>query len=126
MTNETNAGAVDAGDDEAGRLARAEAELKAGEAEIKDGERKVERAEHEIEEVERHRREIDVKVDGKIKRVPAGTYVVSAFKELVGVAADRDLDVLKDGVLHPLADNEKITPHEGEVFVSHVRGGGSS
>lgn len=110
------------------RLKKAEADLKKGEAELKQAERDIDHAEAEIEEIEKHHkdREIEVKVDGKIKRVAAGVYVVSAFKALVGVAADRELDVIKDGTLHPLDDNAKIEIHECEVFVSHVRSGGSS
>jgi hypothetical protein len=76
--------------------------------------------------VERTRREIEVKVDGQVKRVPPGTYIVSVFKELVGVAADRELDVVDHDVFKPLDDNAEIKIHEGEVFVSHVRTGGSA
>jgi hypothetical protein len=61
-----------------------------------------------------------------VKHVLAGTYLVSAFKELVGVAAVRELDVVEHDTLKPLDDNAEITVHECEVFVSHVRTGGSS
>jgi hypothetical protein len=57
----------------------------------------LERAKEELEE--RHH-EIEVTVDGKVKREPRGTYLMATFKTLVGVAADRELDILKDGVLH--------------------------
>jgi hypothetical protein len=73
-----------------------------------------------------HEREVEVTVDRKTKRVKAGEYVVAEFKRIVGVAAERELDILKDGVLVPLKNDEKIRIHGHEVFVSHVPSGGSS
>jgi multidrug resistance efflux pump len=109
-------------------LAHAEADLAKATVELEHATEDVEQAEAEVKKAEanRHQCEIDVKVDGQIKRVKAGVYVVSAFKKLVGVAADRELDVIKDGVLQPLDDNAEIKVHECEIFVSHVRTGGSS
>lgn len=81
----------------------------------------------ELEEVEHRKpRLVEVTVDRQSKEVKAGIYIVSVFKTLVGVAADRELDVLKDGVLEPLDDNAEITIHGCETFVSHARTGGSS
>lgn len=112
-------------------LKRAEAELQhavsdleKAEAEVREAEADVHKAEQEVEEAER--REIEVIVDNKPKFVKRGTYRVSTFKQLVGVAADRELDVVHDGIFTPLDDNKEITIHECEVFVSHVRTGGSS
>lgn len=114
-------------------LKRAEAELQhavsdleKAEAEVREAEADVHKAEQEVEEAERRDREIEVIVDNKPKFVKRGTYLVSTFKQLVGVAADRELDVVHDGVFKPLDDNKEITIHECEVFVSHVRTGGSS
>jgi hypothetical protein len=73
-----------------------------------------------------HEHEVEVKVDGRVEHVAAGVYVVSAFKELVRVAADRELDIFEHGAFQPLNDNAKITIHGHEVFVSHVRTGGSA
>lgn len=138
MTPQENAGGGDCHDS---NLAEAEKELKEAETRLEqaihDDEhayRDIEKAECEIakagadiEKAEHdHHREIEVKVDGVMKKVRAGTYVVSAFKAAVGVAADRELDVVKHGELVPLDDNAEIKPHECEVFVSHVRTGGSS
>jgi hypothetical protein len=113
-------------------LKRAEAEirqaagdLEKAEAEVRDAEGDLRKAEAEIEEAGHHR-EVEIKVDGQVKRVPCGTYLVSAFKQLVGVAADRELDIVHHNVFKPLDDNADITIHECEVFVSHVRTGGSS
>jgi hypothetical protein len=44
----------------------------------------------------------------------------------VGVAADRELDIVEHDSFKPLDDNAEITVHQHEVFVSHVRTGGSS
>jgi DNA repair exonuclease SbcCD ATPase subunit len=114
-------------------LKRAEAELQhavtdleKAEAEVGKAEADVHKAEQEVEEAERPDREIEVTVDNKPKFVKRGTYLVSTFKQLVGVAADRELDVVRDGVFTPLDDNKEITIHECEVFVSHARTGGSS
>jgi hypothetical protein len=107
---------------------QASAEVKEAGVELEHAEHDLERAEAELEEVEaadRHRN-VEVTVDRRPKCVEAGEYIVSAFKELVGVAADRELDILKGGALHPLEDNAKITIDGCEVFVSHARTGGSS
>jgi hypothetical protein len=67
-----------------------------------------------------------VTVDGHLHEVPRGEYVVSEFKKLVGVDAARELDEVVHGELKPLDDNARIEIKGGEVFVSHVRTGGSS
>ncbi len=105
----------------------AKAEVQHALAELEHAERDLEQAEAELVEAESHKhRLVEVTVDRVRKCVAAGVYVVSAFKAAVGVAADRELDILKDGTLQPLDDNAKITIHGCEVFVSHARTGGSS
>lgn len=69
---------------------------------------------------------VTVTVDGVEKQVPAGTYVVSAFKQLVGVEASRELDEVVHGEFKPLDDTETIEIEHHEKFVSHVRTGSSS
>lgn len=69
---------------------------------------------------------VTVTVDGNEKRVPRGTYIVSAFKQLVGVEASRALDEVIHGEFKPLDDNGKIDIERHEKFVSHVRTGSSS
>ncbi len=69
---------------------------------------------------------VTVTVDGIEKRVPRGTYIVSAFKQLVGVDASRELDEVVHGDFNPLDDNATITIEHHEKFVSHVRTGSSS
>jgi hypothetical protein len=69
---------------------------------------------------------VAVTVDGVEKRVPRGTYIVSAFKQLVGVDASRELDEVVNGEFVALNDNATIDIEHHEKFVSHVRTGASS
>jgi len=69
---------------------------------------------------------VSVTVDGVEKRVPRGTYIVSAFKQLVGVDGSRELDEVVRGEFVPLNDNATIEIEHHEKFVSHVRTGASS
>jgi hypothetical protein len=69
---------------------------------------------------------VTITVDGEAKEVPAGKYVVSQFKRLLGVPADYELDEVVHGEFRPLADEATIEVKEHDVFVSHVRRGGSS
>ena len=71
-------------------------------------------------------REVTVTVDGVMHEVHRGDYIVSVFKQLVGVDPARELDEIVHGELKPLDDNARVVIKGGEVFVSHVRTGGSS
>jgi hypothetical protein len=69
---------------------------------------------------------VEVTVDHKPRHVFPGSYVVSTFKEIVHVPASKVLEQVIAGELKLLADNETIEIKGGEVFISHVRTGGSS
>ncbi|PWT71110.1 MAG: hypothetical protein C5B46_08700 [Proteobacteria bacterium] len=69
---------------------------------------------------------VTVTVDGQAKEVARGNHLVSEFKASVGVPADYELDQVVDGEFKPLADDATLHIKGGEVFVSHVRRGGSS
>jgi len=69
---------------------------------------------------------VKVTVDTQPKEVHRGDYIVSVFKKNVGVSADRELDEVVGGEFKPLQDDAHIVIKGGEVFVSHVRTGGSS
>ena len=80
---------------------------------------------------ERHREHhhphtVTVTVDGIPHNLPAGEYVVSEFKGRVKVDAARELDQVIHGEFKPLDENARICISGCEVFVSHVRTGGSS
>lgn len=80
-----------------------------------------------VEPDEGHRPKlVTVTVDGVEKRVAEGTYIVAAFKQLVGVDSSRELDEVIHGEFKPLADNASIEIKQHEKFVSHVRTGSSS
>lgn len=67
-----------------------------------------------------------VLVDGHRKTVRKGKYVVSEFKEVVAVPAEYELDQVVCGEFQALADDAPLHINGEEVFVSHVRRGGSS
>jgi hypothetical protein len=69
---------------------------------------------------------VTVTVDSHKKKVPPGSYVVSAFKEAVHVDLAKELDQVVDGVLKPLDDTAMIVIAGGETFISHERTGGAS
>ena len=69
---------------------------------------------------------VTVSVDGQAKEVARGKYIVSEFKPIVGAPADYELDQVVDGEFKPLADDATVHIKGDEVFVSHVRRGGSS
>ncbi len=73
-----------------------------------------------------HTHLVTVTVDNQPREIPAGTYVVSEFKKLVGVDPSKELDEVVHGELKPLDDNQHIHIKAGEVFISHARQGGSS
>ena len=71
-------------------------------------------------------RVVTVTVDGQKHQVPAGKYLVSNFKSLVGVPSAKELDEVIGGKLTPLADDATINIEHAEVFISHERTGGAS
>ena len=87
-------------------------------------ERELIKEEHEQDHDHKHL--VRVKVDNEFHDVRPGDYRVSEFKEIVGVPAAKELEQIIDGVMTPLSDDAIICIKGGEVFVSHVRRGGSS
>lgn len=69
---------------------------------------------------------VAVTIDGTTKHIERGEYVVSELKKLLGVDASRALDEVVHGEFKPLDDSACIHIKGGEIFVSHVRDGGSS
>lgn len=86
------------------------------------------RIEDKNEKGEKEKKEIvTVIVDNTPYKIDVGTYLVSEFKTLVGVPADKELDRVEQGKLVPLDDSATIEiQSSGERFVSHVRRGGAS
>lgn len=73
-----------------------------------------------------HHKLVEISFDGVVKQIEKGTYAVSDLKATLGVAADLELDQVKDGEFKALPDDSDIKIKGGEVLVSHVRRGGSS
>lgn len=69
---------------------------------------------------------VPVTIDNRIVEIQAREWVVSQLKIALGVDPSRELEQVVDGKLVPLEDNAKVHIRGHEVFVSHVRGGGSS
>jgi hypothetical protein len=70
--------------------------------------------------------DVPVTIDNRTVEIQAREYSVAQLKIALGVDPSRELEQVVDGKLVPLDDNAKIHIRGGEVFVSHVRGGGSS
>lgn len=75
---------------------------------------------------EHDKKKVKIEVDNHPEHVEPGKYVVSAFKSLVRVPAENELDQVVNGNLTTLDDSSFVTIAGGEVFFSHVRRGGSS
>lgn len=69
---------------------------------------------------------VEVDVDHKPHHVFPGPYIVSTFKEIVHVPATKVLEQAVGGELKLLDDAATIEIKGSEVFISHVRTGGSS
>ncbi len=69
---------------------------------------------------------VEVTVDHEHDHVFPGPYIVSTFKEIVHVPPSKVLEQVVAGELKLLEDTETIVIRGGEVFLSHVRTGGSS
>ena len=69
---------------------------------------------------------VEVKIDGNPREIAADTYQVPVLKDLLGTPLDYELELVKGGKFHLLADGDTYKVHGHEEFVSHVRCGGSS
>lgn len=75
---------------------------------------------------EDHGKLVKVTIDGNPRNIRRGRYLVSELKDELGVPAEYELDLVVNGELKALTDNEHIVIEGGETFVSHVRRGGAS
>lgn len=69
---------------------------------------------------------VKVTIDGTVKSIHRGSYVVQELKAALEVDPSLALDEVINGKFEPLDDTHRITIKGGEIFVSHVRQGGSS
>jgi hypothetical protein len=69
---------------------------------------------------------VTVTIDGEPRQVHRGSHRVADLKVLLGVDPVKALDVVVDGQLRPLEDDDRWTIKGGEVFFSRARTGGAS
>jgi hypothetical protein len=82
--------------------------------------------EHQLQHPNNKPRLVEVEIDGDLREISADTYQVSVLKSLLGVPLEYELELVKGGKFHPLADGETYKVHGHEEFISHVRCGSSS
>lgn len=70
--------------------------------------------------------EVRVTIDGIVKMIHRGDYTTEQLKAALGVAPQRDLDIVEDGVFRPLLPGERIVVRDGMEFISRQPAGGSS
>jgi len=70
--------------------------------------------------------EVTVRIDNRQVTLKTGEYLVSALKQILGVPIEYELELVRCGQFHPLADTDHFKLHEPEEFISHVRTGSSS
>lgn len=73
-----------------------------------------------------HALEVTVSIDDRKAVILARVYSVPELKNLLSVPLDYELELVKGGKFHPLADGDTYKVHGHEEFLSHVRCGGSS
>lgn len=69
---------------------------------------------------------VEITINNAAKRIHRGRHTVAEIKTAGGVPLADELDQLIDNNLTELPDNGSVTIKGGEIFVSHVRSGGSS
>lgn len=70
--------------------------------------------------------EVRITINTVVKTIHRGHQTVVEIKKLGDVPSADELEQLIDGKLKPLPDDGAVTIKGGEVFMSHVRSGGSS
>lgn len=84
------------------------------------------KTEHQEQHPGNKPRLVEVSIDGNPHEIAADTYQVSVLKTLLGVPLDYELELVKGGKFHPLADSDTYKVHGHEEFLSHVRCGSSA
>jgi hypothetical protein len=83
--------------------------------------------ENKLREYEDHGKDkVKVTIDGTVKSIHRGSYIITDLKAALEVYQSLALDEVINGKFEPLDDSGRITIKGGEIFVSHVRQGGSS
>lgn len=70
--------------------------------------------------------DVEIELNSNPVSIHRGSYTVAELKVTLNISADKELDQFINGDFVPLSDDSKIVIKGGEVFISHVRAGGSS
>lgn len=70
--------------------------------------------------------EVKIQINGVSKLIHRGRQTVAEIKKLGDVPSADELEQMIDGKLTPLPDDGTVNIKGGEIFMSHVRSGGSS
>jgi hypothetical protein len=70
--------------------------------------------------------EVKITINKVVKLIHRGRHTVVEIKKLGDIPLADELEQLIDGKLTPLPDDGSVTIKGGEIFMSHVRSGGSS
>jgi len=70
--------------------------------------------------------EVHITINGESRLIHRGRQTVVEIKQAGDVPLADELEQVVDGKLTPLADDGAVTINGGEIFMSHVRSGGSS
>jgi hypothetical protein len=84
------------------------------------------RANHGHQEGHEHCPTVTIHVNNEEVFLHPGYYAVATLKKLAGVPLADDLDELVECKLTPVADDATLHIRGCEIFVSHVKDGGSS
>lgn len=81
---------------------------------------------NEVPNSHQHGDLVQVTIDSAEKIIADGVYQLDELKRVLGVAQDYELDLVLHGEFKPLNAQRSVHIKGGEIFVSHVRQGGSS
>lgn len=70
--------------------------------------------------------EVKIIINSVDKEISKGVHTVADIKMLGGIPTADDLEEVKEGKLHPLADGASTNIKGGEVFISHPKDSSSS
>jgi hypothetical protein len=71
-------------------------------------------------------KQVTIFLDGKPRKIEAGTYTQAEFKDKLGIDPSKIIEIFVHGKFEPIPDGKSIEVKEGEKFATHVPRGGSS
>lgn len=74
----------------------------------------------------KHSHKVKITLNDKKVTIESGSYKICDLKTALSVPNDYILEIVKDGQFSPLENNDELIICGHEIFVSHVKCGGSS